>query len=100
MVHRFGVPGSGTKLSSSLFTLANPSSRGGRQKSFLQLWDPADGTLRRSHAFNESLAALAVRDDGLFVAVGSMFTGTVSVHIAFSLQVNAFSVSKTPAYTL
>lgn len=35
---------------------------------------------------NESLSSLAVRDDGRFVAIGTMFTGSVSIYIAFSLQ--------------
>lgn len=29
---------------------------------------------------------MAVRDDGRFVAVGTMFSGSVSIYIAFSLQ--------------
>lgn len=37
-------------------------------------------------AIDESISALAVRDDGRFVAVGTMFTGSVSIYIAFSLQ--------------
>lgn len=35
---------------------------------------------------DECLAALAVRDDGRFVAIGTMFSGSVSIYIAFSLQ--------------
>lgn len=82
----FGIQGNGTEVE-SLFTLANPVGRAGNLKSYLQLWEPASGKLRKSYAFNESLAALAVRDDGMFVAVGTMFSGSVSIHIAFSLQV-------------
>ncbi|XP_026288995.1 prolactin regulatory element-binding protein [Frankliniella occidentalis] len=82
---RFGIRGNGTDFD-SLFTLANPVGRAGNLKSYLQMWEPASGKLRRNHAFDESLAALAVRDDGMFVAVGTMFSGSVSIHVAFSLQ--------------
>ncbi|KAK3925337.1 Prolactin regulatory element-binding protein [Frankliniella fusca] len=82
---RFGIRGNGTDVD-SLFTLVNPVGRLGNLKSYLQLWEPANGKLRKCHAFDESLAALAVRDDGMFVAVGTMFSGSVSIHIAFSLQ--------------
>lgn len=82
----FGIRGNGTEIE-SLFTLANPVGRAGNLKSYLQLWEPASSKLRRSIPFDESLAALAVRDDGMFVAVGTMFSGSVSIHVAFSLQV-------------
>lgn len=42
--------------------------------------------MANSVKINESLSSLAVRDDGRFVAVGTMFTGSVSIYIAFSLQ--------------
>lgn len=72
---------------SRLFLICNPVSRVGKQVAYLQLWDPAKGRFSRSAQSDESLSALAVRDDGRFVAVGTMFTGTVDVYIAFSLQV-------------
>lgn len=68
--------------------LANPLGRAGKQKGYLQQWTPEDGQLRRVAGIDESLAAIAVRDDGRFVAVGTMFSGSVSIYIAFSLQVN------------
>lgn len=72
----------------ALFMLANPTGVAGKQKSYLQLWLSQDVyKLRRVLPFNESLSALAVRDDGRFVAVGTMFSGSVSIHAAFSLQV-------------
>lgn len=74
-----------------LFTIANPLSRSGKQKGLLQQWDPADGALRRTVAVSESLSALAVRDDGRFVGLGTMFSGSVDIYIAFSLQVGATS---------
>lgn len=86
LFNRFGIRGNGTDVD-CLFTLANPVGRAGNLKSYLQSWEPAGGKLRRSFAFDESLAALAVRDDGMFVAVGTMFSGSVSIHVAFSLQV-------------
>lgn len=75
---------------SRLFLICNPVSRVGKQVAYLQLWDPVKGRFSRSAQSDESLSALAVRDDGRFVAVGTMFTGTVDVYIAFSLQVMNF----------
>jgi len=69
------------------FVLTNPVGRLGKQKSFLQLWLPEDGSLKRAVPCNDSLSALAVSDDGRFIAVGMMFSGSISVYIAFSLQV-------------
>ncbi|XP_063229443.1 prolactin regulatory element-binding protein isoform X2 [Bacillus rossius redtenbacheri] len=71
---------------SRLFSIANPVGRPGRHKSYLQLWDPSQGELRRDAPFTESLSALAVSDSGRFVAVGTMFSGSVSMHVSFSLQ--------------
>lgn len=67
--------------------LANPLGRAGKQRGYLQKWSPDDGSLVQLTGIDESLAALAVRDDGRFVAIGTMFSGSVSVYIAFSLQV-------------
>lgn len=72
--------------------LANPTGLAKKQKSYLQQWSPEEGALKRVAEFDESLAALAVRDDGRFVAVGTMFSGSVSIYIAFSLQVISESV--------
>ncbi|XP_075212300.1 guanine nucleotide-exchange factor SEC12 isoform X2 [Lycorma delicatula] len=74
------------KTKSRLFTLSNPVARTGKQTAFLQMWEPDFGEVIKSALVNESLSALAVRDDGRFVAVGTMFTGTVFLYIAFSLQ--------------
>lgn len=52
----------------------------------MQEWNPENGSLTNSVGIDESLASLAVRDDGRFVAIGTMFTGSVSIYIAFSLQ--------------
>lgn len=68
-----------------LFTLANPLGKAGKQRGFLQQWDPASGSLTKAVAIEESLSALTVRDDGRFVGVGTMFTGSVSIYIGYSL---------------
>ncbi|KAH9636167.1 hypothetical protein HF086_007119 [Spodoptera exigua] len=49
-----------------MFTIANPLTRSGRQRGLLQSWEPQTGALRNSALANESLSALAVRDDGRF----------------------------------
>ncbi|KAM7352776.1 guanine nucleotide-exchange factor SEC12 [Cochliomyia hominivorax] len=69
-----------------LFTITNPLGKVGKQKGFLQQWDCTVGKLRLAVAIDESLASLAVRDDGRFVAIGTMFSGSVSMYIGFSLQ--------------
>ncbi|XP_037297812.1 prolactin regulatory element-binding protein isoform X2 [Manduca sexta] len=69
-----------------IFTIANPLARSGKAQGLLQMWEPKDGALRRSVVVGESLSALAVRDDGRFVGVGTMFSGSVDIYIAFSLQ--------------
>jgi prolactin regulatory element-binding protein len=82
---RFGVV-EGEDKKSALYMLANPTGLAKKQKSYLQQWLPDEGVLKKSAEFDESLAALAVRDDGRFVAVGTMFSGSVMIYIAFSLQ--------------
>lgn len=84
---RFG-PNEDKEDAHRMFTIANPLSRSGKQKGLLQLWDPKDGSLRKTVLVNESLSALTVRDDGRFVGVGTMFSGSVDIYIAFSLQVS------------
>lgn len=79
----------GQKDQHRLFSISNPLGKVGKQKGFLQQWDSKTGNLRLAVDIEESLAALTVRDDGRFVAIGTMFTGSVSIYIAFSLQVNS-----------
>lgn len=69
-----------------LFTISNPVGKSGKIKGFLQQWNIETGRLNNITGFNEVLSALAVRDDGRFVAVGTMSTGSVYIYIAFSLQ--------------
>nr|CAD7458438.1 unnamed protein product [Timema tahoe] len=71
---------------SRLFSITNPVGRLGKHKAYLQLWDPHEGSLKKMAPCSESLSALAVSDNGKFVAVGTMFSGSVSIYIAFSLQ--------------
>lgn len=71
-----------------LFAITNPLGKVGKQRGFLQQWDCSLGKLRIAAPIDESLASLAVRDDGRFVAVGTMFSGSVSIYIGFSLQVS------------
>ncbi|XP_035904971.1 prolactin regulatory element-binding protein [Anopheles stephensi] len=82
---RYGLV-EGVKDKFRLFTLANPFAKSGKAKGLLQQWNPEAGRLTGVVEIDESLAALAVRDDGRFVAIGTMFSGSVSVYIAFSLQ--------------
>ncbi|XP_026684521.1 prolactin regulatory element-binding protein [Diaphorina citri] len=82
---RYGLVEDSPKRS-RLFTLANPLAQNKRGISYVQQWDVDSGRLRLAREMKESLSALAVRDDGRFVAVGTMFTGSVFVYIAFSLQ--------------
>lgn len=69
-----------------LFTISNPIGKGGKIKGFLQQWNIETGRLNNIQGFDEVLSALAVRDDGRFVSVGTMSTGSVYIFIAFSLQ--------------
>lgn len=71
----------------ALYMLANPTGQAKQQKSYLQQWYPETGIIKRVAEFDESVSALAVRDDGRFVSVGTMFSGSVSIYVAFSLQV-------------
>lgn len=69
-----------------MFTIANPLARSGKQKGLIQMWNPKNGELSKTVVVNESLSALAVRDDGRYVGVGTMFSGSVDIYVAFSLQ--------------
>ncbi|XP_023013950.2 guanine nucleotide-exchange factor SEC12 [Leptinotarsa decemlineata] len=82
---RFGVI-EGEDKKSALYTISNPTGVAKKQKSYLQQWLPEDGLLKKVAEFDECLSALAVRDDGRFVAVGTMFSGSVLIYASFSLQ--------------
>uniref|UniRef100_A0A6M2DHQ7 Putative prolactin regulatory element-binding protein/protein transport protein sec12p n=1 Tax=Xenopsylla cheopis TaxID=163159 RepID=A0A6M2DHQ7_XENCH len=82
---KFGII-EGEKDKCRLFTIANPAGRAGKQKGFLHQWDVDQNVVTKTVAIEESLSALAVRDDGRFLAIGTMFSGTVSVYVAFSMH--------------
>ncbi|CAG0881358.1 unnamed protein product [Cyprideis torosa] len=53
---------------------------------YIAQWNGVTFDARKRVKFNETISALATSPDGTFVAVGSMFTGSVAVYVAFSLQ--------------
>lgn len=67
-----------------LFMLTNAGTA--KNSSFLQLWDANTGAITKSAPYKEALSALAVSNDGKFVAVGTMFSGSVDIFVAFSLR--------------
>lgn len=72
------------KTRTDLFMLSNAVTA--KNRSFLQLWDAHTGAIVKSAPYKETLSALAVSDDGKFVAVGTMFSGSVDIFVAFSLR--------------
>lgn len=72
------------KSLNQLFLLSNAIT--GKEPSYLQLWDTESGNIIKSVAYKETLSALAVSDDGKFVAIGTMFSGSVDIYVAFSLR--------------
>ncbi|XP_076764492.1 guanine nucleotide-exchange factor SEC12 [Xylocopa sonorina] len=72
------------KSKTQLFMLSNAVI--GKNTSFLQLWDVDSGSIVKAAPYKETLSALAVSDDGKFVAVGTMFSGSVDIYVAFSLR--------------
>lgn len=76
----------GAKEKYRLFTISNPLGKTSKAKGFLQQWNVETGRLNNIVEIDESLSALAVRDDGRFVAVGTMFSGSVEMFIAYSLK--------------
>lgn len=69
-----------------LFTISNPLGKTSKAKGFIQQWNVETGRLNNIVEVDESLSALAVRDDGRFLAVGTMFSGSVEMFIAYSLK--------------
>uniref|UniRef100_A0A069DYZ2 Putative prolactin regulatory element-binding protein n=1 Tax=Panstrongylus megistus TaxID=65343 RepID=A0A069DYZ2_9HEMI len=86
---RYG-PIEADKSKCRVFTISNcmttPAASNAAAPGVLHQWCGETGTVKKSVTLSESLSALAVRDDGTFLAIGTMFTGTVAVYIAFSLQ--------------
>ena len=72
-----------------VFTISNPVGAS-KPPAFLHRWDPKSFTIEQSLEVPGSLSALAVSDNGNFVATGSMFDGTVEIYTAFNLMVKIF----------
>lgn len=72
------------KTRTDLFMLSNAVTA--KNPSYLQLWDVRTGAIVKSASYKETLSALAVSDNGQFVAVGTMFSGSVDIFVAFSLR--------------
>ena len=70
-----------------VFTISNPVGAS-KPPAFLHRWDPKSFTVEQAVEVLGSLSALAVSDNGHFVATGSMFDGTVEIYTAFNLMVN------------
>lgn len=69
-----------------VFSICNPVGAS-KPPSYLQRWDGKTFTLEQCRPFEGSLSALAVSDNGTFVATGSMFDGSVEIFIAYNLMV-------------
>lgn len=69
------------KLIYNIYTIAN----GPGQKSYLQRWSEKN-TILLELLFSEPTSALAVSKDGLYIAVGTMYSGSVSIHEANNLK--------------
>ncbi|CAH1726180.1 prolactin regulatory element-binding protein [Aphis gossypii] len=76
---KFGVIGN--KPIYNIYTIAN----GPKQKSYLQRWSENNKIIYEL-LFSEPTSALAVREDGLYIAVGTMYSGSVSIHEASNLK--------------
>jgi len=77
--------GDGESQRPRLFTIVNPASQS-RLVSYLQHWDTSTFLLAQSVPLASAISALAVSPCGKFVAVGSMFGGSVDVYTAFNLR--------------
>lgn len=76
---KFGV--TNNKTIYNIYTIAN----GPKQKSYLQRWSEKNKLLYQL-SFTEPTSALAVRRDGLYIAVGTMYSGSVSIHESSNLK--------------
>eukprot|EP00095_Tigriopus_kingsejongensis_P010901 maker-scaffold348_size200312-snap-gene-0.31 protein:Tk10901 transcript:maker-scaffold348_size200312-snap-gene-0.31-mRNA-1 annotation:"GA21593" len=74
----------GSSKNYKIFTISNPMGAS-KPPSFLQRWDGKNCLLEQAVKFQGSLSAMAVSDNGNYVATGSMFDGTVEIFIAFNL---------------
>lgn len=76
-----------------MFSISNPVGAS-KPPSYLQRWDGKTFQLEQSRPFEGSLSALAVSDNGNFVATGSMFDGTVEIMIAYNLEVVTIDITQ------
>jgi len=80
---RFGrIEGDSRKF--KVFTIVNPVGAS-KPPSYLHRWNSKSFTIEQGVPVTGSLSALAVSDNGNFVATGSMFDGTVEIYTAFNL---------------
>ena len=81
---RFGkLEGHKTKV----FTIVNPVGST-KPPAYLHRWNPKNFTVEQGVPVIGALSALAVSDNGVYVATGSMFDGTVEIYTAFNLMVS------------
>lgn len=76
---KFGI--TSHKAIHNVYTIAN----GPKQKSYLQRWSETNKIIYEL-TFSEPTSALAVRKDGLYIAVGTMYSGSVSIHQAYDFK--------------
>jgi len=76
---KFGI--TSNKTIYNIYTIAN----GPKQKSYLQRWSEKN-KICNELSFIEPTSALAVRNDGLYISVGTMYSGSVSIHEAYNLN--------------
>ena len=72
-----------------VFTIVNPVGAS-KPPSYLHRWNSKSYTIEQGVAVIGSLSALAVTDNGNYVATGSMFDGTVEIYTTFNLAVSTF----------
>lgn len=70
-----------------VFTISNPVGQS-KPPSYLHRWDPKSFTIEQGVPISGSLSALAVSDNGNFVATGAMSDGTVEIYTSFNLAVS------------
>jgi len=76
---KFGIIGN--KPIYNIYTIANSP----KQKSYLQKWSE-NNTILYELLFSEPTSALAIRQDGLYIAVGTMYSGSISIHETSNLK--------------
>lgn len=80
---RFGrIDGSSKNF--KVFTIVNPVGAS-KPPSYLQRWNTKNYSIEQAVTVEGSLSALAVSDNGNFVATGSMFDGAVEIYTSFNL---------------